>query len=253
MKTIKFNSISEVLNFINTHEVTEGYKHGQASINGSYGFTGTIDFYSALHLLKCGWESGAQKLNTKLGAVKTGDGFKTKQFYSVAGYQCSVPRYLQGIPTNMVNSKRVVTKNKVANITKEISYNAKWKTDEMIEQGVKFVELVNKIECEGTRCNIFVSMSVEEGNEKVIIMVKIKDSSQRMNLKQMSFPLAHPSMLRRIMFALMERHEYTKNMYCGYGRPMQYEEVKQSCHKEYFVPRDIKEEHITNINKYWCE
>lgn len=175
MKTIKFNSITDVLNFINTHEVTEGYKAHMASKKGLYSFTKTNDFNEAMNLLKHGWESGAQKLNTQLKTIKTGDGYKTKQFYGVAGYQCSVPRYLQGIPTNMVNSKRVVTKNKVVNITKDICYNALWDADKMIEQGVKFVELVNKIESTGTRCNVFVMLGVQRYNDKVCFKIKIKD------------------------------------------------------------------------------
>ena len=253
LNKITFNSISEVLNFIDKHEVTEGYKANMASVEGVYSFTKTNDFNEAMNLLKHGWESGAQKLNTQLKTIKTVDGYKTKQFYGVAGYQCSVPRYLQGIPTNMVNSKRVVTKNKVVNITKDICYNAGWDADKMIEQGVKFVELVNKIESTGTRCNVFVMLGAQRYNNKVCFKIKIKDSSQRMNIKQLAFPLAHPSMLRRILFALMERHETTKDMYNGYGSPISFDELQSEFHKEYFVPREIEEEHITDANKYWCD
>lgn len=253
LKKVTFNSITEVLNFIDKHEVTEGYRAYMVSIEGKYSFTKTHSFDEAMDLLKHGWESGAQKLNTQLKAVKTGDGFKTKQFYSVAGYQCSVPRYLQGIPTNMVNSKRIVTKNKVVNITKDICYNAGWDADKMIKQGVKFVELVNKIESTGTRCNVYVMLGAKNYDNKVCFKIKIKDSSQRMNIKQLAFPLAHPSMLRRILFALMERHKATKDMYNGYGTPIKFEELKSEFHKEYFVPREIEEEHITDINKYWCD
>ena len=252
LNKITFNSISEVLNFINRHEVTSNYRE-QVSVEGTYSFTKTHSFDEAMSLLKHGWESGAQKLNTQLKTVKTGDGYKTKQFYGVAGYQCSVPRYLQGIPTNMVNSKRVVTKNKVVNITKDICYNAGWNADKMIEQGVKFVELVNKIESTGTRCNVYVMLGVKKYDNKVCFKIKIKDSSQRMNIKQLAFPLAHPSMLRRILFALMERHETTKDMQITYGTPIEFEELKEGFHKEYFVPREIEEKHITDINKYWCE
>lgn len=256
LNKITFNSITEVLNFIDTHEATKNYENRMASIDGEYSFTKTYNFDEAMKLLKHGWESGAQKLNTQLKTVKTGDGYKTKQFYSVAGYQCSVPRYLQGIPTNMINSKRVVTKNKVVNITKDICYQAKWDADEMIKQGVKFVELVNKIESTGTRCNVFVMFApqqVTNEQNKVCFRIKVKDSSQRMNVKQIAFPLAHPSMLRRILFALMERHEATKDMQLGYGRPVNIEELKKDFHREYLVPKEIEEEHITDINKYWCD
>ena len=74
LNKITFNSISEVLNFIDKHEVTEGYKAHMASVEGVYSFTKTNDFNEAMNLLKHGWESGAQKLNIQLKTIKTGDG-----------------------------------------------------------------------------------------------------------------------------------------------------------------------------------
>jgi hypothetical protein len=95
----------------------------------------------------------------------------------------------------------------------------------------------------------FVSRNARH-NGYVDIRIKVKDSSQRMNLKQLAFPLAHPSMFRRIVFALIERLEDCKNFGEGYGWCTNWEEVKHLYKGEYYVPRNVREEEITNIEKY---
>ena len=95
----------------------------------------------------------------------------------------------------------------------------------------------------------FVSRNPET-NGYIDIRMKVKESSQRMNLKQLAFPLAHPSMFRRITFALIERIEDCQNFGAGYGFCTNWEDVKYLYKGEYYVPRNVKEEETTDIEKY---
>ena len=111
---IIFNSLSEVVKFNREAERTSYYRGYHASDEASSSrdrFTGTHSYEEAEDLLLHGWDEMAKELTEKLGNVKANSNkYKNKTICNVSGYQACVPRYLQGIPTNMISNKRIVTK-----------------------------------------------------------------------------------------------------------------------------------------------
>lgn len=255
-----FNSVSDLINFIDTKEPYDNFKNkkgGCDSISGDKSFTETESFDEAKDLLLHGWECGTRRIRRKLDFKNTENVLKQKPCYDIQGYQCSVPRYLQGIPTNMINNKVVTQKNKVITINKMCTYYGKVTTSQIIDESVKVLKLINELEKQGYRVNLNVIF----GSRKIknsMVRIKIKQSSQRMNLKQMAFPLVHPSMLRRIIFAVWERCEEnsTGGFEYGYGavmdRRLLINELKKitNVKGEYLIPNIVNEEEITDIEKY---
>ena len=135
---ISFNSIAEVVNYIDTVERTPFYKINHKSDDYNYNFRGTHSMEEARELLLHGWDDGAKQLKDKLDAKVNvnNTGYKNKTIYDVAGFQCSVPRYLQGVPTNMINNKRVVQKKKVVNITKDFVYSGITSKETMMHESI---------------------------------------------------------------------------------------------------------------------
>lgn len=88
----------------------------------------------------------------------------------------------------MINSKRIVQKQKVVNVIKDYGYNGLTTKETMIKESIKVLKAIDKIESQGTRCNVYVSFVSLAGykipSKYVDIRIKIKDSSQRMNIKQ---------------------------------------------------------------------
>lgn len=250
-----YKSISELVNYIHTHEIQEEvYKQigKPSSLKVGGGFFGTYTYDEAEELLLHGWEEGTKKIKDKLAEVKVSNyKNKTKNIYKPVGYQCSVPRYLQGMPDSMVNKVNVQKKNKVITINKSFAYNYKIKQEQIINESVKVLCLVNKLESEGYRVKLNVVLITNRENCYIVTKTCIKQSSRRLNIKQIAFPLVHPAMLRRIMFALLERYEECAEQnryYCGYGRAV---DEKQYCEKgEYFIPATIEEAEIVDIEKY---
>lgn len=256
---VSFNSINDLMNFIKNTPYTPEGKTWNSSVDTSERtarFTKTSSFEEATDLLYHGWESGAKLLTTKLNARNCSPVAKNKTVYDVAGFQCSVPRYLQGIPTNMIQNKRVAAKTKVANVVKNFAY-ASTVSAEMIEESVKFLEMVRNMEQSGTRCNVLVTIPfyiTSYKNSIVCIDVKIKDSTQRMNIKQMAFPLMHPSMLRRIIFNVIEKLEETKEVGIVHGFVIGDQKVvKQTMNNVYYIPAVVEEQNIKQIEKYFVK
>lgn len=219
----EYNSISEFVQTINSRSQNPEITSVQSE-SGKYSFTGTNDYNEAENLLLHGWVEESEKLNEmlKLKALKEKS---VKNTYDVAGFQCSVPRYLQGIPTNMINQKVVTKKQKLITITKNITYSSSIKRKTIEEESVKSLQLVNNLEKQGYRVILNVTLIAKKDNIILCNKVRIKNASERLNLSKVSFPMVHPSYLRRILFRWIERFEYTTRPFSDtYGIPVKCEE-----------------------------
>lgn len=251
----EFQNITELVHFIETEEVYPNFKNkvgGPVSISGGRAFTETENFEEAKDLLLHGWEHGTREIKGRVEAKETGVNMKQKTVYDVAGYQCSVPRYLQGIPTNMINKKSVAQKNKVITINKACCYAARTPAETIRTESVKVLQLVNRLEKQGYRVNLNVIFGSMKRNA-VVTKVRIKTASQKLNIKQTAFPLVHPSMLRRIILAVWERSEECsyKGFENGYGSVCDNYVLSRTLNKgEYLIPNVLSETEITDIKKY---
>lgn len=221
----EYNSISEFVQTINSRPQNTKITSKQSE-TGGFSFTGTNDYNEAENLLLHGWVEESEKLNEML-KLKVLKEKSVKNTYDVAGFQCSVPRYLQGIPTNMINHKVITKKQKVITITKNITYSA-YVDKEIIEQeSIKVLQLVNNLEKQGYRVILNVTMIVKSNRENIILCnkVRIKNANERLNLSKVSFPMVHSSYLRRIMFRWIETFEYTTRSFDNtYGSPAKCED-----------------------------
>lgn len=256
-----FQNITELVHFIETKEIYPNFKNkvgGPDSISGNRAFRAfaeTGNFEEAKDLLLHGWEHGTREIKGRVEAKEIGVNMKQKTVYDVAGFQCSVPRYLQGIPANMINKKSIAQKNKVITINKNCCYTAMTPAETIKTESVKVLQLVNRLEKQGYRVNLNVIFGSMKRNT-VVTKVRIKTASQKLNIKQTAFPLVHPSMLRRIIFAVWERSEECsyKGFENGYGRICDNYVLSRALNKrEYLIPSVLSETTITDIEKYYIK
>lgn len=250
----EYESMSEFTDHIN-HDKLHSYfdKNKPQSETLPFNFTQTNSFNEAVTLFSNGWTEKATELQKKLEASKIKNlsaGSTVKNFYSVSGFQASVPRYLQGIPENMINSKKVVNKQKVITFNKAISYSAGVSANQILEESVKALTIIAKIESQGVRCNLNVVQASHEGDHTEIIKVRIKSANERLNISKVAFPMVHPSMLRRLMFRAIEiSNTVQSDFFYGYGHPLSSDILKKILNdqKEQFIPPfinvDINEIH----------
>ena len=237
----EFDSLNEFESYITNTPLNETFRWQKlSSTTGSYSFTQTQSYEEATKLLKDGWSSMAQEITKKLNVIKNQvvNEHVQKILYDVVGFQASVPRYLQGIPTSMVNKKLVPVKQKVITLDKDISYNASIKTEQIIEASVQTLQLIKKIEAQGIRVNLNLVWGVAAGDTKEVAKIRLKSANERLNISKLSFPLVHPSMLRRLCFRYLEvAPTVTKSYTWGYGAPLDGSQLKTYCKDEYVLPR----------------
>lgn len=260
-----FESITDLVKYIKEHESLHPEYKCNSNKSGfeRYKFTKTYDYAEAENLLLHGWEEGTKQLKEQLN-VKVPNKTQKKQFYSVQGYQPCVPRYLQGLPDAMINSKQIPVKQKVIIINKLFTYSHSVTPEKILEESVKCLCLVQNLEKEGYRVelNIVVTFGKKGSTcyydddaqiDGPMFKVCLKKARQRLNIKQVAFPLVHPSMLRRIMIALVERVPECK---VGFVEDT-YGKVVRSTHNvyrglkgQYLIPEIVEGDEIQDIDKY---
>lgn len=221
----EFDSLSEFFNWITTHPFNKHFNEpkNQHSISGSESFTYTKSFDDAVDLFRNGWDKGAKDIQKQLtdSKIKTPARQKQRPTYSMAGYQACVPRYLQGVPESMITKKQVNVKQKVVTLTKSVSYSGGTSTKTMIDESVKAIQIVNRLEAHGIRCNLNIILGTTSNNHTELCKIRIKSANERLNVSKLAFPLANPSMLRRLLFRYIEVADtITKDFVWDYGAPV---------------------------------
>lgn len=252
---IEYDSLQEFYNYLIETPFNQAFCWAEhSSVTNSYHFTKTHDFSEATKLFKEGWSDMAQKLVQRLKVVenKTQPTMKPRNTLGVCGYQAVVPLYLQGVPNNMVSKKMVPVKQKVITLNKSLDYNGATSSDKIVEESIKAMQIVKKLEAQGFRCNLNIVLGTSAGwgadARQFIIKVRIKSANEKLNVSKLAFPLVHPSMLRRLFFRFIEVYPNVTNKFVGgYGHPATSTELRTVFTGEYLLPNFIRKD-VNTIN-----
>lgn len=248
---IQFDSLTDFYNYCISTPFNEVFRwNTPSSVTGDSKFTKTQSFDEAIELFKNGWSDMANKLTQKLKVIenKTQPIMRPKNFMSVAGYQAIVPLYLQNAPNNMMNKKMVPAKQKVITLNKSIDYHGGVKAEQIIDESIKAMQVVKKLEAQGLRVNLNIVLGSKADGKQFILKIRIKSANEKLNVSKLAFPLVHPSMLRRLFFRFVEVYpKITKGFKFGYGSPASSSNLRTAFKGEYLLPNFINKD-ISKIN-----
>lgn len=242
MTLVEFDSLLDFYNYINETPRNETFKYGDLSSQrvDKKGWAGTKTYSEATELFKNGWTVGAQDLTRKLKLVESDHQVQTvaKNILSMCGYQAIVPLYLQGVPNNMVNKKLVPVKQKVITINKALSASCAVSAETLMSESVKCFQIIKKIESTGVRVNL--NLMISTGH--VIVKIRLKSSTEKLNVSKLAFPLVHVAMFRRLYFKFIEVYPTIPYSFkFGYGRVPFEDEFRKACEKgEILLPTLLK-------------
>lgn len=227
----EYSSLDEFYKYICDTPLNNAFRWKTlSSVSNTSHFAGTKDYEEAVQLFKNGWDSGVKRIQLALKGLPTKEAqnFINRTLYDVVGFQCSVPRYLQGIPTNMVNKKLTPVKQKIVVLNKIVNYTANYKNEDIIKWGAETVKVIEAIERKGFRVKLNVVIANKCGSDVEIAKILVKNPSERLNLSKLAFPLAHTSMFRRLGFRYIEVSPTVDNKWVfGYGYSLNEGEVKK--------------------------
>ena len=223
IKVQQFDSITDFREYLAEAQPNSIFRNErQQSVETRYNeFYGTDSYEEAERIFKEGWTKVSERI-TK--AIKTplvsANAPKSKPTYGLVGGQASVPRYIQGIPTSMIDRKPVQQQSKIIVINKCIGFHAGVTTEQIIEEGIKALKIIQFLESKGYRVKLNTYWFSKRNYETVGQILTLKKPEERISVSKLAFPIAHPSMLRRIGFKWMESFPTMteKDFVGGYGR-----------------------------------
>ncbi|OAV71848.1 hypothetical protein Barb4_00367 [Bacteroidales bacterium Barb4] len=189
--------------------------------NNNIGWSGGLTWEQAKQMAISGWRDGMneiEKYRAKIVPIVTEKVLRPKQVYSLAGYSVDVGSFLANDPECFI-AREYEERNypgKIYKIVASISFSAAIKPETIIQRGAMICALIDAIEFAGHRaeviCNDASSVSDSEkyrqGKYKeggwFEVSVTVKKVSQPLEMSDLAFCLAHPAMLRRIMFSVAE-------------------------------------------------
>lgn len=253
-EVVEYDSLKEFYDYLVSTPFNKAFCwEDHHSVTGDSEFTKTKNFEEAVELFKNGWSDMAERLTKRLKVIEnqTEPTMKVKNTLGVSGYQAIVPLYLNGVPANMLNKKMVPIKQKVVTINKSIDYNGATSANTIIEESIKAMQIIKKLEAQGYRCNLNIVLGASKESKGFFVKIRVKSANEKFNVSKLAFPLVHPSMLRRLFFRFIEVYPtVTKDFVWSYGKPASTQEMRNMLGKnEYLLPNFIKKDvkSITNI------
>ena len=217
-----FDSIAE-FNRVTDARATNhhGRSNDSAVRSGNSSWAGTESYTEATALLADGWSDPLEALREghRLAAqVKRVESVsRARMQNNVVGCAPVVPRALLGLPDSMRRVYREPVKAKTLTIHYDVGATSSVSTDEMTKSGVAVLALVSTLERLGFRVRLFVGSGVKWNSSGRYVGVELKGYRDALDLKKLCFPLAHPSMQRRIAFRWRETSPVITSECRGYG------------------------------------
>ena len=258
----EFDNLTDVIQWIKETEYSKPFRENhyhkvEANMhhtNDEWG--GNVTWNESVDLLLHGWKDGAEKITQKIkSTAKADEGIKhQKTFLSMQGYQAHVPNYVMGQPLSMINKKSVVIKQKVVTINRIMSYNGSFSANEIMEYGLRALQIIRKIESQGIRVKLNLLKGTKYDGYVTAEKICIKRPDERINISKLAFPIAHTGMYRKLMFNIIQKQptwEKVDNYFAAsMGVPLNDDELRRIYNEpdQYFIPSKLYEGDVRNIN-----
>ena len=206
-------------------------ENGKSSSKKASSWHMNASWDDAIRMATDGWPEGLKKMQkaTELLEVPSSErNYEPQPMAALAGDEVDVGLYLSGEPECMTDWTMAETPSfgKVAKIVVNCSASCGVSTELMFRRGAAAVLLVDALESCGIRCEVWVlPWCSGEGERKPVHFCEVlaKQADDPVELDRLAYMLAHPVVMRRLGFRLMEQEKPDswagKETHGGYGFP----------------------------------
>lgn len=205
-------------------ESTSSYKTSRVERNlEKYG---GVTWDQACWLAKSGWIEGMELIKKywcRITPMLTDAILRPVPINNIHGFAVNVGAYLSNLPDCFFDREYEKRNYPGRLFTLVVSCSFSWavSTDVIIQRGAMICALVDAMEYAGHRVEVICNdtSTTNNGAYKNEVDVVLKKHDQPLDLSQLAFCLAHPAMLRRIMFSINERSGWADFSGGSYGYP----------------------------------
>lgn len=216
----RFDSAAEVVEACRVRPLTNESFHDMKTYLIRPKWHGVASYDEALELMRTGYQPTVEALR---GATKIKVAGERKRFSfenSVQGFAPVVPLALMGVPNSMIDMRIRPIKTKVIDIYYDMTVNSGVRPEQILDNGNKILGAIIELEKQGYRFNLYAVQAFSDRWSADMMIVKVKDARQPLDLKRVSFPLAHTAFFRVIGFDWYSKVPGGKYRGAGYGNTM---------------------------------
>jgi hypothetical protein len=168
-------------------------------------------FNQSLEFARHGWPDGAARAKAILERMHLPPvaNKHSVTVNDVQGSYVDVGEYVQGVPECMVDFREDKRRARFATIIVNASFSWRVSVEQAIARGVSIAAVVDGLEAMGTRCRVEIVMPMRSNHstDTSEVQMTVKHEHSPLNLDTLTFAVAHPSFLRRIVIASMDRQD----------------------------------------------
>lgn len=203
--------------------------------NHSLQWSGGLTWEEAKQMAISGWRDGMkeiEKYRAQILPIIAEKVLRPLQIYAIAGYTVDVGSFLANEPECFI-AREYEEKNypgRIYKIVCSISFSAAISPETIIQRGAMICALIDAIEFAGHRAEVICNDAMSAGDYGEYrqgknkergwfeTSVTVKKSTQPLEMTDLAFCLAHPAMLRKIMFSVCELNGWS-DFANNYGYP----------------------------------
>lgn len=188
------------------------------------GWYGGVTWKAACQLATHGWEEGAREVEKYRALL-----YENLVQYlprqnienAVSGYAVDVGAYLSNAPECFYRREmnEPIANAPVVRIVVSLAFSASVHPEIITKRGAMICAMADAIEQLGYNVEIIANESTASRGEKCEINIVLKQSTRALNVSCLAFCLAHPAMLRRLLFSAEEKNGWADFAY-DYGVPI---------------------------------
>ena len=208
----EFSSVTDLINFI-TDPKYHNPDAPTASHDGDMEWTGSGSFPEAINLARKGWPEGlAEIVRFVIKVEKLVMSYipEPTTKFDVVGDVIDMGRFIEGDPECMVslvdgqNTKKIA-QGKIVHVVLNIDAAGSSDIYTFFRRGAAGVALIDALERTGRRVIADAIANTVSRSRLLETRIRVKNADEHIQLDKLAFLFAHPSILRRILFAAWER------------------------------------------------
>lgn len=216
----RYDSAMEVADNCRKRKITDSRFDDKSQ--GSFGgWEGVKSYDEALDYMRNGYQPTVDSMRDLFKVSRSGEGTRFAFQNQIAGFAPIVPLALKGVPNCMMNMTMKPIKAKVADIYYDMTASCSTSSDQIMDAGKTLLGTIIEMERQGYRFNLYCIQSYSETHDCDMLVVKVKDARQPLDLKRISFPLTHTGFFRVVGFDWYSRVPGGRYR-SGYGRALSY-------------------------------
>ena len=225
----RFASAIEVADVSGQRKITDS-SFDNIPESDRWSWRGCKSWDDALDMMRNGYQPTVEKLKSLLTISAKGNGKRISFLNNIVGYAPVVPLALKCVPNNMIDIRMKPIKCKVLDVYYDMTANCGVSSDDIIKNGQKLLGAILELESQGYAFNLYAVQTYTSSSSCDMLVVKVKSSSQPIDLKRISFPLTHTAFFRAIGFDW-----YSKvpggTYRSGYGQGLCYRKSTEEANK----------------------